>query len=64
MSDNKTKIVFLGAASISFGMSMLRDLVTIQGLSGSTLTLVTQHAETAARTAELAHYLNNKMGAG
>lgn len=64
MSDNKTKIVFLGAGSISFGMSMLRDLVTIQGLSGSTLTLITQHAETAARTAELAHYLNNKMGAG
>ena len=64
MSDNKTKIVFLGAGSISFGMSMLRDLVTTHGLSGSTLMLVTQHAETAARTAELAHYLNNKMGAG
>jgi alpha-galactosidase len=64
MSDSKTKVVFLGAGSISFGMSMLRDLVTTRELSGSTVTLVTQHAETAARAAELARFLNDKAGAG
>ena len=48
MSGNTTKIVFLGAGSISFGMSMLRDLVTTRELRGSTLTLVTQHADSAA----------------
>jgi alpha-galactosidase len=37
---NTTKIVFLGAGSISFGMSMLRDLFTTTAFSGSTLTLV------------------------
>ena len=64
MSDKKTKIAFLGAGSISFGMSMLRDLITTKELSGSTLTLVTKHAETASRAAELARFLNNKTGAG
>ena len=49
MSSNTTKIVFLGAGSISFGMSMLRDLVTTPELRGSTLTLVTQHADSARR---------------
>jgi alpha-galactosidase len=61
---NTTKIVFLGAGSISFGMSMLRDLFTTTAFSGSTLTLVTQHAETAARTAQVARLLNDKLGAG
>jgi alpha-galactosidase len=61
---NQCKIVYLGAGSISFGMSMLRDLFTTTELSGSTLTLVTKHRETAARTAELARWLNSKLGAG
>jgi alpha-galactosidase len=64
MSSPRTKIVFLGAGSLSFGMSMLRDLVTTPGLSGSTVTLVTQHAETAARAADLARFLNEKANAG
>lgn len=63
MSGNPTKIVFLGAGSISFGMSMLRDLVTTPELSGSTLTLVTQHADSATRAAALARYLSDKAGA-
>lgn len=63
MSGNTTKIVFLGAGSISFGMSMLRDLATTPELRGSTLTLVTQHADTATRAAALARYLSDKAGA-
>ena len=63
MSGRATKIVFLGAGSISFGMSMLRDLVTTSELRGSTLTLVTQHAESAARAAALARYRSDKTGA-
>jgi alpha-galactosidase len=61
---NTTKIVFLGAGSISFGMSMLRDLVTTTAFSGSTLTLVTRHTDSAARTAQVAQLLNDKLGAG
>jgi len=63
MRSRTTKIVFLGAGSISFGMSMLRDLVTTPELQGSTLTLVTQHADSAARASELARYLSDKAGA-
>lgn len=59
---NTTKIVFLGAGSISFGLSMLRDVFTTKELAGSTLTLVTLHAETAARAAELARFLSKKSG--
>ena len=62
MSGQTTKIAFLGAGSISFGMSMLRDLVTTPELHGSTLTLVTQHADSAARAAALARYLCEKTG--
>ena len=62
MSGNPTKIVFLGAGSISFGMSMLRDIVTTQELYGSTLTLVTQHPETARQVADLARYLDDAPG--
>ena len=41
----RTKIVFLGAGSMSFGLSMLRDLVTTSELCGSTLTLVDRNAD-------------------
>lgn len=63
MSGNTTKIVFLGAGSISFGMSMLRDIVTTPELRGSTLTLVTRHEDTAKQAGELTRYLNEKTGA-
>lgn len=58
------KIVFLGAGSISFGMSMLRDVFLSRELAGSTLTLVTQHAETARRAADVARLMNARTGAG
>ena len=61
---NHTKIVFLGAGSLSFGLSMFRDVVLSKELAGSTLTLVTRRADTAARAAELAQLLNKTSGAG
>ena len=61
---NRTKIVFLGASSMSFGLSMLRDIFTSDELRGSTLTLVGRNPKTLAKMAELAKLLNNKAGAG
>ena len=61
---NRTKIVFLGATSMSFGLSMLRDVFSSDELRGSTLTLVGRHPETLAKTAQLAKLLNEKTGAG
>jgi alpha-galactosidase len=59
-----TKIVVIGASSMSFGLSMFRDAFSSGELSGSTLMLVSQHADKLARTAELARLLNEKTGAG
>lgn len=56
------KIVFLGAASASFGLSMLRDVFASPGLKGTTLTLVGRDAARLARVAELARLLNRKSG--
>ena len=61
---NRTKIVFLGASSMSFGLSMLRDIFSSDELRGSTLTLVGRNPKTLAKMAELARLLNNKTGAG
>ena len=61
---NRTKIVFLGASSMSFGLSMLRDIFSSDELRGSTLTLVGRNPKTLAKMAELAKLLNNKAGAG
>lgn len=61
---NRTKIVFLGASSMSFGLSMLRDIFSSGELRGSTLTLVGRNPKTLAKMAELAKLLNNKAGAG
>ena len=61
---NRTKVVFLGATSMSFGLSMFRDLFSSDRLRGSTLTLVGRHADTLAKTAKLAKLLNEKTGAG
>ena len=38
--SNHTKIAFLGATSISFGLNMLRDISHSDELHGSTLVLV------------------------
>ena len=61
---NQAKIVFLGATSMSFGLSMLRDIFSSDELRGSTLTLVGRNPATLSKTAELAKLLNKKSGAG
>jgi alpha-galactosidase len=59
-----TKIVFLGASSASFGMSMFRDLFSARDLSGSTLVLVGRNLDRLGRSTRLAKLLNEKSGAG
>jgi len=61
---NQTKIVFLGATSMSFGLSMLRDIFSSDELRGSTLTLVGRNPATLSKTAELAKLMNDKSNAG
>jgi alpha-galactosidase len=61
---NPGKIVFLGATSMSFGLSMLRDIFSSDELRGATLTLVGRNKATLAKTAALAELLNAKSGAG
>jgi len=61
---NTTKIVFIGAGSMSFGLSMFRDLFSTQDLSGSTLTLVDLNEETLERMYQLALKMNEESGAG
>ncbi len=58
------KIVFLGASSMSFGLSMLRDIFCSDELRGSTLTLVGRDSSTLAKMAALASLMNSKTGAG
>ncbi len=59
-----TKIVFLGASSASFGLSMYRDLFSTRDLAGSTLVLVGRSADRLARAEGVAKLLNEKTGAG
>jgi len=61
---NTAKIVFIGATSMSFGMSMLRDVMSSRELAGSTLTLVGRRADALARVTELARTMNARSGAG
>ena len=61
---NTTKIVFIGATSMSFGLSMLRDVFSSDELRGSTLTLVGRNPQTLEQTAALAHLLNERTCAG
>lgn len=61
---NTAKIVFIGATSMSFGLSMLRDVMSSEELAGSTLTLVGRHADSLARVTELARMMNARSGAG
>lgn len=60
----QTKIVFLGATSMSFGLSMLRDIFSSDELRGCTLTLVGRNPATLTKVTELAKLLNDKSGAG
>jgi alpha-galactosidase len=59
-----TKIVFLGASSASFGISMFRDLFSSHDLTGSTLVLIGRNVDRLARAERLAKLLNGKSGAG
>lgn len=62
--SNVTKIVFIGAGSAAFSLSMYRDLFTSKDLAGSTLTLVDTNANALRRTGDLAETLNRRGGAG
>lgn len=61
---NTTRIVFIGAGSMSFGLSMFRDIFTSKELSGSTLTLVDLDAKYLERMVALAVRMNQQSGAG
>ena len=60
----QSKIVFIGASSMSFGLSMLRDVFNSDELRGTTLTLVGRNRQTLTKMSELAKLLNAKAGAG
>jgi alpha-galactosidase len=62
--SNPAKIVFVGATSRSFGLSMLRDICSSRELSGCTFTLVGRNQETLARMGGLARMLNERWGTG
>lgn len=62
--SNTAKIVFIGATSMSFGLSMLRDVFSGDDLRGSTLTLVGRNAAALAKMTELANFLNDRKRAG
>lgn len=61
---NPAKIVFLGASSMSFGLSMLRDIFSNDELHGSTLTLVGRNPAKLDKMTKLANLLNTKAEAG
>lgn len=61
---NATKIVFIGAGSMYFGLNMFRDMFSTQELSGSTLTLVDLNKEYLERMYQLALKMNEHAGAG
>jgi alpha-galactosidase len=59
---NVTKIAFIGAGSVSFGLSLFQDIFSDSALSGSTLTLVDSEAESLDRMVRLARLLNERSG--
>jgi len=61
---NTTKIVFIGAGSMSFGVSMFRDMFSSKELTGSTLVLVDLNERTLERMYRLALLMNEGSGAG
>ena len=61
---NTTKIVFIGAGSMSFGLSMFKDMFSTQELMGSTLTLVDLNEEYLDRMYRLALKMNEESKAG
>jgi alpha-galactosidase len=61
---NTTKVVFLGAGSMSFGLSMFKDVFTSHLLAGSTFTLVDTNQQNLERMTQLAQMMNEKSGSG
>ena len=61
---NTTKIVFIGAGSMSFGLSMYKDLFNSRELSGSTIALVDINPEALERMSRLAERFNQQLGSG
>ena len=59
---NTTKIVFIGAGSMSFGLSMFRDLFSTPELAGSTLSLVDINRENLDRMERVARRMNDQVG--
>jgi len=59
-----TKIVFIGAASVSFGPAMIHDALITPELRGSTLWLVDIDAEHLEVMTAYARRLNESLGAG
>lgn len=59
---NTAKIVFIGAGSQSFGLSMFRDILSADEMRGSTLTLVDTNPDALERMTALAHRLNAHHG--
>lgn len=59
-----TKIVFIGAGSMAFGLGFFRDLFSTRELAGCTLTLVDTNPAALARMAGLAQAMNAKSGLG
>lgn len=60
--SNTAKIVFLGAGSAAFGLSLFRDVFTSEELDGCTLTLVDTNPAQLDRMADLAETLKKKTG--
>lgn len=61
---NTTKIVFIGAGSVSFGLSTFRDLFSCRELTGSTLCLVDIDEDNLNRMYELAVKMNELSQSG
>ncbi|HYG89571.1 MAG TPA: alpha-glucosidase/alpha-galactosidase [Azospirillum sp.] len=61
---NTAKIVFIGAGSAAFGLSLFQDMFTTKALAGCTLTLVDTNTEALDRMTALAEVLNRKGEAG
>jgi len=61
---NNTKIVFMGAGSVSFGLSTFRDIFSCDELKGSTLSLVDIDSENLKRMYDLALIMNAASKAG
>src|ERR1700759_5089964 len=62
--SNQTKIAFLGATSISFGLNMLRDIVHTDELRGSRLVLVGRDPAGLAEMSGSAKLPNDKTRPG